>query len=88
MRQSCRWQVFAGRGKIRFPSAQTTMSEAAALAALSVGSRRSRIPLGERTADAKQQYHRLPCGQVVSKCALRDKKERSAPVSRNAPPNS
>ena len=36
-------------------------------------------------AAALEGYHRLPCGQVVSKCALRDKKKRSAPVSRNAP---
>ena len=39
-----------------------------------------------REPDQREGYHRLPCGQVVSKCALRDKKERSAPVSRNAPP--
>ena len=45
----------------------------------------SAIRLAERAPDATRQYHRLPSGQVVSKCALRGKKERSAPVSRNAP---
>ena len=39
----------------------------------------SAIRLAERAADAKRQYHRLPNGQVVSKCALRDKKEAERP---------
>ena len=45
----------------------------------------SAIRLAERAPDATRQYHRLPCGQVVSKCALREKRKRSAPVPQNAP---
>ena len=41
-------------------------------------SEESAIRLAERAPDATRQYHRLPCGQVVSKCALREK-ESGAP---------
>ena len=67
------------------PSSQTMMTGTAVSAVLAVGSRRSRIPLGERATDVKQQYHHRAAGPVVSKCALRDKRKQSAPVSRNAP---
>ena len=43
------------------------------------------IRLAERAPDASRQYYHLPNGQVVSKCALREKRKRSAPVPQNAP---
>ena len=45
----------------------------------------SAIRLAERAPDATRQYHHLPCGQVVSKCALREKRKRSAPVPPERP---
>ena len=39
----------------------------------------SAIRLAERASDASRQYHHLPNGQVVSKCALREKRKQSAP---------
>lgn len=42
---------------------------------LSIGSRRGRIPLGERTA-AEGSTTTAPFGAVVSKCALREKEKR------------
>lgn len=52
------------------PSAWTMMTVSAKIAASSIGFRRSRIPLGERTSltDGKE-YHR-PIPRVVSKCAF------------------
>ena len=46
------------------PFAQTMMTRIAGEAALAVGSHRSRIPLGERAADATRQYHRLGSRKV------------------------
>ena len=48
-------------------------------------SEESAIRLAERASDASRQYHRRACGPVVSKCALRDKKKRSAPVPPGRP---
>ena len=48
-------------------------------------SEESAIRLAERASDASRQYHRRACGPVVSKCALRDKKKRSAPVPPRTP---
>ena len=42
-------------------------------------SEESAIRLAERASDASRQYHHLPNGQVVSKCALREKRKQSAP---------
>ena len=67
------------------PSAQTMMTGTAVSATLAVGSRRSRIRLAERAPDASRQYHRLPNGQVVSKCALREIKKTERPGSPRTP---
>ena len=48
-------------------------------------SEESAIRLAERAPDATRQYHHLPNGQVVSKCALREKRKRSAPVPPGRP---
>ena len=48
-------------------------------------SEESAIRLAERAPDASRQYHRLPNGQVVSKCALREIKKTERPGSPRTP---
>ena len=48
-------------------------------------SEESAIRLAERASDASRQYHRLPNGQVVSKCALRVIKKAERPGTPRTP---